>query len=143
MILILGLLTGLVVNSFFPEKQAKITAEQKNSSELILLSPLEITLLKNNSGTDVVYGKLKIQLSLQIKDKEAKEHLLNYSAKYLDKANELLSGKKIEDFQDSKPGLLVKKQLKLKQELLTALNTLSPSGCIETVFFNEYFISET
>ncbi len=143
MILILGLLTGLGFYSFFPGKQVKITAEQKDSSELILLSPLEITLLKNNSGTDVIYGKLKIQLSLQIKDKKAKEHLLTYSAKYLDRANELLSGKKLEAFQDYQPGLLVKKQLKLKQELLTAFNTLSPSGLIEAVFFNEYFISET
>ena len=143
MTLILGSLTGLIGYFLLSEKQSKKTVVQKDSSELILLSPLEITLLKNNSGTDVIYGKLKIQLSLQISDKEAKEHLLTYSAKYLDNANELLSGKKIEDFQDSNPGKLVEKQLKLKQELLTALNTLSPSGRIEAVFFNEYFISET
>lgn len=143
MILVLGSLTGLVVYSFLSENQSQKKAEHQDSSELILLSPLEITLLKNNSGTDVIYGKLKIQLSLQIPDKETKEHLLTYSAKYLDMANELLSGKRIEDFQDSNPSFLVDKQLKLKQELLTALNTLSPFSRIEAIFFNEYFISET
>lgn len=143
MIVILGSLTGFVVHSFLSEKQHQKTAEQQDTSELLLLSPLEITLLKNNSGTDVIYGKLKIQLSLQISVKEAKDHLLTCSAKYMDIANELLSRKKAEDFQDPNPGFLMEKQLKLKQELLVALNALSPAQSIEAVFFNEFFISET
>lgn len=143
MILTLGSVAGLAFYSFLSAKQSQKKAEQQNVSELILLQPLEITLLKNDSGTEGIYGKLKIQLSLQTPDKKAKEYILTYSAKYLDKVNEVLSGKKIENFQDSNPSFLVDKQLKLKQELLTELNTLSPSGRIEAVFFNEYFISET
>lgn len=142
MIVILGAFTGFGIRFMLSENKSRSITEQKDSSELILLSPLEITLLKNNPAAKAVYGKLKIQLALQIKNKETKEHVFAFSAQYLDRANELLSGKNIDAFQDQNPGRLVEKQLKLKQELLGVLNELSPAKDIEAIFFNEFFITE-
>ena len=142
MIMSLSLLAGIAFYFHLSKKSAPEIPLLREASGLIVLSPLEITILKKDSGTESLYGKLKIQISLQTPDKKSRDYIQTCSAQYLDTANELLSGKKLEDFQDSNPDLLAQKQLKLKQELLAAFNTLSSTGRIQAVFFNEFFIQE-